>query len=252
MTFGSISDECSAHRKVSHKVKKDSVVDFTAGQCNVYMVDKIVSLNEEETKNAIVTVGKRFFWKCKDLSGPITSFISVEPMRERHVDDFVILQCDSMQQMPYRCKGCCFMLFDGLIWNFCVVTSFTKEHLQYKKFGEKSLTLDKIVHYLDLSSLMKGYVFKFVNVFHCNQKMLEKYFLHHCVINKHGNVEGMLKPSILKEGAHRAEYLSRKEIRMEKNKKKVSVKHGLCDESNVKILKHRGKRCQSILDRTDD
>ena len=94
------------------------------------MVDKIVSLNEEETKNAIVTVGNRFFWKRKDISGPITFFISCEPMRERHVDDFVILQCDSMQQMPYRCKGCCFILFDGLIWNFCVVTSFTKEHLQ--------------------------------------------------------------------------------------------------------------------------
>ena len=93
-------------------------------------------------------------------------------MRERHVDDFVILQCDNMQQMPYRCKGCCFMLFDGLIWNCCVIISFTKESLHYQKFKENSVTLDKTICNLDVSALTNGYIFHFVNVFHCNENCL--------------------------------------------------------------------------------
>ena len=122
--------------------------------------------------------------------------------------------------MPYRCKGCCFMLFDGLIWNCCVIISFTQDSLQYNKFKENSLTLDKKLLTLDVSSLMKGYVFKFVNVFHQKQKLLRNFFLHHYVINKYRNVEGMLKPSILKEVAHMTEYMPRKEISFEKKKRR--------------------------------
>ena len=173
--FGSISDECSTHGKVAHLVEKESKVDSTIPHHDKCIVDQAINLNkEEETHSSIVTVGKRLFWKCQDLSGPITCFISDQPMRETDVEDYVILQCDSMQQMPYRCKGCCFMLFDGLIWNCCVIISFTQDSLQYNKFKENSSTLDKKLLTLDVSSLMKGYVFKFVNVFHQKLKLLKK------------------------------------------------------------------------------
>ena len=172
-------------------------------------------------------------------------------MRERHVDDFVILQCDNMQQMPYRCKGCCFMLFDGLIWNCCVIISFTKESLHYQKFKENSVTLDKTICNLDVSALTNGYIFHFVNVFHCNEKLLKDYFLYHCVVNKYGNVEEMLKPSILKEVAPITEYMSRKEIRLWKKRKRDRVIHSLSDKSNVVKKRLRGKGWQSILHRTE-
>ena len=82
-------------------------------------------------KLSVDTVGKRLFWRCKDLSGPISSSILAVPARAEDVDDYIILQCDNMLGMPYMCKGCCFMLFDGSIWECGVIMQLSEKFLEY-------------------------------------------------------------------------------------------------------------------------
>ena len=162
----------------------------------------------------------------------------------------MILQCDSMQKMPYLGKGCCFMLFDGLSWNFCVILSFTKEVLRYQKFQKSSLLLDNEIFSMDAFALMKGYVIKFVNVFHPELPLLKEYFLHHCITNKYRNVEGMLKPSIWKELSGVTKQVSQKELRLLK-KKRIKVKHSLSNESEGHSKTVRGSSCKLVLKRKD-
>ena len=65
-------------------------------------------------------------------------------------------------------------------------------------------------------------------------------------------MKGMMKPSILKEVAHMTEYMSRKQIRLEKKKRRNRVKNSLSGISNVLIKQPtRGKGCRYMLDRLD-
>ena len=163
------------------------------------------------------TVGKRSFWRCKDLSGPISHSVSTIPTRAEDVDNYMLLQCDSMLGMPYMCKGCCFMLFDGFVWECGVIIRLSEECLEYKKFSMScKAVLDITVYRIETPLLTRNYVFKFVNVFHRDISHLWENFLHHCVINENGNVEGMLKPTIWKHDASESEFVSRKMLRLKK------------------------------------
>ena len=68
--------------KVSHVVKEDSKVGTVIFWDNRYRTCSTIVSNEKEEEQLIVnTVGKRMFWVCEDLSGPISSLILCKPMR---------------------------------------------------------------------------------------------------------------------------------------------------------------------------
>ena len=241
--FGSISDESLICEKVEPIAEKKSKVDSE--------MEDVADIREEGnghnaavTSNTSTTMGKRKFWNCTHLGGPMTYFTSRDPIKVEDVEDYLIVQCDNMQQMPYRGQGCCFMLSDGLIWICCVVHSFTKETLQYQKFKERNTTLDAEIFEIKVSSLVRSHVFHFVNLFHSDIKLMRHSLLHHCVVNKYGNVEGMLKPSVWKEVAAVSEYCSRKKLRLGK-KSRARVK------CRVSGKGRRSSRCRNILSRQD-
>ena len=90
----------------------------------------------------------------------------------------------------------------------------------------------------------------FVNVFHRDISHLRKHFIHHCVINKYGNVEGMLKPTIWKSDAQVSEFLSRKMIRIKKRQGKA--KHFLADNDAWKRKRRSGRLPMVILRRKEE
>ena len=206
------------------------------------------STNLDGNDVLVSTVGKRSFWRCKDLSGPISYSVSTIPTRSEDVEDYMLLQCDNMLGMPYMCKGCCFMLFDGFVWECGVIVRLCEDCLEYKKFSLscKEASLDNTVYRIEMILLTMNYVFKFVNVFHRDISHLHNFFLHHCVINEIGNIEGMLKPSIWKDDAPESEFLSRKMILLKKGMKR-KVKHVLVDNGSWKIKQRGGCLAKVIL-----
>ena len=172
----SISDSSSTHRKVAHIVKKEFEVDSAMKHNKLYRIDQTASLNnKKKVHDKITTVGKRMFWILNELSGPFYFFTSENPMRHIDCGGYAILQCDNMKKIPYRCKGCCFMLFDGLVWNCCVMISATKDSFYYNKFKKNSLNLDKRILKLVVSHINNSYIFKFVNIFHPKEKFLKSH-----------------------------------------------------------------------------
>ena len=138
------------------------------------------------------------------------------------------------------------MLFDGFDWECGVVVKLNEECLEYKKFKALSLTvLESIVVRVEWPQFTKNHVFMFVNVFHRDQIYLENNFLHHCVVNKYGNVEGMLKPTVWKLEARETELFSKKFLRWRKRRK---AKHNLLDDSLVDKEPTRSKLPKSILE----
>ena len=189
----------------------------------------------ETAKNV---VGRRMFWVCDDLKGPIHHFQSSTPIRADSVKSYLLLQCDSLSAMPYKCQGCCFMYSNGEIWNFGVIAKFTEECLRYHEFTVGSLLLHPETLEIKTSNLLENYIFKFVNVFHKDCKLLRNDYLHHCVVNCYGNVEAMLKPSIHKSVMPMSEVLLRKEIRA---KKKAATK-SLCARLGEEYVNKNRKR----------
>ena len=59
-------------------------------------------VSEESTQVFTETVGERMFWVCQELTGPISQFVSKNPMRANLVNGYLILQCDNMIAMPYQ------------------------------------------------------------------------------------------------------------------------------------------------------
>ena len=92
----------------------------------------------------------------------------------------------------------------------------------------------------------KDHVFMFVNIFHRDQMYLENNFLHHCVVNKYGNVEGMLKPTVWKLEAGETELFSKNFLCWRKRRK---AKHNLLDDSLVDKEPTRSKLPKSILEK---
>ena len=221
----------------------------------VLVKDEGLSLGEENVKlemnlSSVDIVGERRFWGCRHLSGPISSWMSNNAMKVDDVSDYIILQCDSMSGMPYLCKGCCFMLFDGFDWECGVVVKLNEECLEYKKFKALSLTvLESIVVRIEWPQFTKNHVFMFVNIYHRDQMYLENNFLHHCVVNKYGNVKGMLKPTVWKLEAGETELFSKKFLRRMKRRK---AKHDLLDDSTCVKEPTRSKLPKSILEKKEE
>ena len=107
--------------------------------------------------------------------------------------------------------------FDG-ICKFGVIEKFSNDCLEYRKCKEGSLLLHENIHKIDTSQLIKIYKFNFVNVFHSDIALMKEKFLHHCLVNKLGYVEGMLKPSIHVDAAPSSDFLSNSQMRMKKRK----------------------------------
>ena len=172
-------------------------------------INKESSIQEAEK---VESVGKRLFWMCSDLGSYIREVKLCKPMIASTVKGFVLLQCDNMSDLPLYAKGCCFIYsFDG-ICKFGVIEKFLNVCLEYRKYKEGSLLLHEKIHKIDTSQLIKSYKFNFVNVFHSNIALMKEKFLHHCLVNKLGYLEGMLKPSIHVDAAPSSEFLSNSEI----------------------------------------
>ena len=194
----------------------------------------------------ITTVGKRMFWACEHLGGPATAFESSIPVGRSEVTNYLILQCDSMLGIPYRCEGCCIMLYNGVYWKFGVVIEFNEQCLCYRRISGNSLQLDNTSLFkIDVSDLSENYIFKFVNIFHPDRTLLESNFLHYCVVNKYNNVEGMLLPSLWKKGVSVSVRVSRKELRQLKRKRKRS-KYGTYKDANI-VKKNRRSKLQDVV-----
>ena len=69
----------------------------------------------------------------------MTAFESSLPVGRSEVKNYLILQCDSMLGIPYRCEGCCIMLYNGVYWKFRVFIEFYEECLCYRRMSTNSL-----------------------------------------------------------------------------------------------------------------
>ena len=116
--------------------QKDSVSLQDGSLHDIADVDRSFKNN---TETAIETVGERMFWFCKHLGGRMTPFLSSLPVRSCDVQHYIILECNSMLGIPYRCEGCCIMLYDGVYWTFGVIVQFTEVCLIFQKI--EALTL---------------------------------------------------------------------------------------------------------------
>ena len=109
--------------------------------------------------------------------------------------------------------------------------------------------LESIVVRIEWPQFTKNHVFMFVNIYHRDQMYLENNFLHHCVVNKYGNVEGMLKPTVWKLEAGETELFSKKFLRRMKRRK---AKHDLLDDSTCVKEPTRSKLPKSILEKKEE
>ena len=230
LVFGSLSDfksyNCGwAQQHTGEMMKQKESVSLQNE--NLHDIADVDSHIKNDTETAIKTVGKRMFWFCKHLGGKMTPFLSSIPVRSCDVQQYIILECNSMLGLPYRCEGCCIMLYDGVCWMFGVVVQFTEEFLLFQRMEAFTLQLVDSAIKIDVTTLSEKYVFKFVNVFSNDTHLLSRKFLHHCVVNKYDNVEGMLLPSIWRRKNTMLEYTSRKQHWRCIMKKKREAKHSL-------------------------
>ena len=143
------------------------------------------------------------------------------------------------------------MLYDGACQTFGVIVKFTEECLLFQKIEAFTIQLDDSVFKIDISTLLDNYVFQFVNVFYIDTNLLSQNFWHHCVVNKYGNVEGMLLPSIWRnKNAVQESTLSKHLCHIKKKKKKV--KHSLGKNKRTVKKNGRSNLLNTVLGKTEE